>query len=62
MHLDRRATLLIAAEAGVDPRSVDHELAAERGERPHVRGDAGERVRRALVQHGLILAEKVVGA
>ena len=53
-HLDRRDLLRLAAEADSDPRSIENELAAHRGERPHVRGVAGERVRRVLRQHGHI--------
>jgi hypothetical protein len=48
--------LAVAAEA--DPRSVIAELRAARGERPHVRGMAGHRVRRVLIEKGLIPAVK----
>ena len=48
--LDRPAILRIAADADVDPRSVERELAAERGERPHVRGRAGQKIRDALAR------------
>ncbi len=57
-NLDRRELLRLAAEADTDPRSIASELAAHRGERPHVRGVAGERVRRVLIQHGLIATQK----
>ena len=44
----------LAVEADVDPRSIVAELRAARGERDHVRGMAGHRVRRLLAQKGLI--------
>ena len=53
-EIDRPTLLRLAAEADADPRSVLRELAAARGERAHVRGRAGERVRAALAAHGLI--------
>ena len=46
--LDRATVLRIAADAGVDPRTVEAELAAQRGEREPVKGLAGERVRKAI--------------
>lgn len=49
--IDRPTLLRVAAEADVDPRSVQAELAAERGERPPVRGRVGERIREALARH-----------
>jgi hypothetical protein len=51
--LDTRTILRIAAEADVDPRSVRRELAAMRGERPPVRGRAGERIRAAFLKRGI---------
>jgi hypothetical protein len=53
-QLDRPTLLRLAAEADSDPRSVAAELAAERGERAHVKGRAGERVRAVLAAKGLI--------
>lgn len=47
-HIDRPTLFRVAAEADTDPRTVLAEVAAERGERPHVRGRVGERVRAAL--------------
>jgi hypothetical protein len=52
--LDRPTLLRLAAEADSDPRSVENEIAALRGERPHVRGRAGERIRAVLAAKGLI--------
>ncbi len=52
--IDRPTLLRLAAEADSDPRSVAAELAAQRGERPHVKGRAGERVRAVLAAKGLI--------
>jgi hypothetical protein len=59
MHrpLDRPTLFTLAAEADADPRSIERELAAYRGERPHVRGRAGDRVRAVLERHGLIPAQ-----
>jgi hypothetical protein len=51
---DRATILRLAAEADTDPRSIVNELEAQRGKRRHVRGHAGERVRRVLALHGLI--------
>lgn len=56
--IDRRALLTMAVAADIDPRSILHELAADRGERPHVRGTAGIRARRVLAENGLISLEK----
>lgn len=52
--IDRPTLLRLAAEADCDPRSIIRELAAFRGERAHVTGRAGERVRAVLSAHGLI--------
>lgn len=57
-HIDRPTLLRLAAEADSDPRSIAAELAAQRGERPHVKGRAGERIRSVLAAKGLIQAEK----
>ena len=54
---DYPTVLRLAAEAMVDPRSVHAELLAARGERRHVRGVAGERVRRVLAAHGYLSSE-----
>lgn len=56
-HISRPELLRLAAEADTDPRSVAAELAAERGERPHVKGRAGERIRAVLAEKGLIQPE-----
>ena len=50
-HIDWAFILRVAADAACDPRTVAAELAAERGERVHVRGMVGERVRAALARH-----------
>lgn len=50
VHIDRPTLLRLAADADCDPRSILNELAAERGERPHVVGRAGERIRAALTR------------
>jgi hypothetical protein len=42
----------IAAEATCDPRTVVAELAARRGERAHVRGRSGDRIRAILERIG----------
>lgn len=52
-QIDTRTILELAAASDTDPRSVQRELAALRGERPHVRGRAGERIRSALALKGL---------
>jgi hypothetical protein len=52
--IDTRTVLAIAVEADVDPRSVRHEIAAMRGERPHVRGRPGERLRKAFAARNLL--------
>lgn len=52
---DRRTILAIAAESDTDPRSVEREFRAMRGEDRHVRGRAGERIRRVLADRGLHL-------
>ncbi len=54
MSIDDTTILLVAAEAVVDPRTVRNAIAASRGERPPIRGRAGERVRAALYRRGLI--------
>jgi hypothetical protein len=51
--IDRPTLLRLAAEADSDPRTVLAELRARRGERQPVRGRAGERIRAALIRHGL---------
>lgn len=51
VEIDRPTLLRLAAEADTDPRTVLAELRASRGERPPVRGRAGERVRAALSRH-----------
>lgn len=57
-RIDDRPTLLaIASEADVDPRTVEAELAAYRGEREHVRGIRGRRVRSILIARGLVQTE-----
>jgi hypothetical protein len=53
-RVDTRTILEIAATSDTDPRSVQRELAAQRGERPHVRGRPGERIRAVLATKGLI--------
>jgi hypothetical protein len=53
-HIDRPTLLRLAAEADTDPRSVAAELAAARGERRHVKGRVGERIRAVLAAKGLI--------
>lgn len=51
--LTRPELLTIAAEAYVDPRSVQHELDYQQGKRKNqVRGLSGERVRAALAARG----------
>lgn len=60
-HVDTRTILSLAAEADVDPRSVRRELAALRGECPHVRGRPGERIRQALASRGLLNATRADG-
>jgi hypothetical protein len=52
-EVDRPTLYRLAAAADCDPRSVAAELAAQRGEREHVRGRLGERIRAALRGHGL---------
>ena len=52
--LDTRTILLLAAESDTDPRSVKREIAAIRGEREHVRGRPGERIRQVLEARGLV--------
>lgn len=52
-----RTILEIAAKSETDPRSVRREIAALRGERPHVRGRAGERIRQELARRGLLQSE-----
>jgi hypothetical protein len=44
----------LAVAADVDPRTIQAEMLALRGERTHVRGMAGERVRRVLADHGYL--------
>jgi hypothetical protein len=58
MFLTRPEILRLAAEADSDPRSIENELAAQRGERPHVRGRSGERIRAVLAAKGLIQPER----
>jgi hypothetical protein len=53
LGVDGPTVRLIAVEAAVDPRSVVIELRAQRGEAQPVRGDAGNRIRRALALRGL---------
>lgn len=53
-----RTILELALASNTDPRSVKREIAALRGERPHVRGTAGERIRTALADKGLIQPAK----
>jgi hypothetical protein len=57
-QIDTRTILELAAASDTDPRSVQRELAALRGECPHVRGRAGERIRGALAAKGLIQPHK----
>jgi hypothetical protein len=57
LGIDRATLRALAVEAEADPRSVIAELRAARGQRPHVRGLAGHRVRRVLARHGLIGSE-----
>ncbi|HEU4544632.1 MAG TPA: hypothetical protein VFR23_26130 [Jiangellaceae bacterium] len=54
---DKRTVLRLAAEADVDPRSVRSEFAAMRGERPHVTGRAGEKLRVVLARRGYVSSE-----
>jgi hypothetical protein len=58
LGIDLATLRALAVAAEVDPRSVIAELQAARGERPHVRGMAGNRVRRLLAEKGLIPAAK----
>lgn len=55
--VDRIVLLKLAALADCDPRSIAHEFAAMEGERAHVRGRAGEKIRRVLEENGFL--EKV---
>ncbi len=57
LGIDRATLRALAVEAESDPRSIIAELRAARGQRPHVRGLAGHRVRRVLIRHGLIQSE-----
>ena len=52
--LTRRELLQLAVDADADPRSVAREIRALRGDGPHVRGRAGERIRAALAARGLL--------
>ncbi len=54
LGIDRATLRALAVEAEADPRSIIAELRAARGERPHVKGLAGHRVRRVLMSRGLI--------
>lgn len=54
LGIDRATLRRLAVEADADPRSVIAELRAARGERRQVKGMAGRRVRRVLVERGLI--------
>lgn len=54
VYLDSRTLLSLAVEADADPRSVAKELRALRGDAPHVRGRAGERIRAVLASRGLV--------
>ncbi len=56
LGIDLATLRALAVAADADPRSVIAELRAARGERAHVRGMAGHRVRRVLVGKGLIPA------
>lgn len=51
-ELPRSEVLSLAARANVDPRTVLNELAAQRGEREPVKGEAGRRVREVLAERG----------
>jgi hypothetical protein len=55
--IDRPTLLLVASDADCDPRTVEAELAAYRGERAHVRGIRGRRIRAALVRRGIVQTE-----
>lgn len=54
LGIDLATIRALAVEAESDPRSIIAEIRAARGERAHVRGLAGHRVRRVLSKHGLI--------
>lgn len=58
LGIDRATLRALAVEAEADPRSVIAELRAARGQRQHVRGLAGHRVRRVLARHGLLAPEQ----
>lgn len=55
--LTRRELLQLAVDSDTDPRSVAREIRALRGDGPHVRGRAGERIRAALAARGLLSEE-----
>lgn len=54
LGIDRATLRRLAVEADVDPRTIIRELRAARGERPPVRGMAGHRARKLLVEKGMI--------
>jgi len=54
LGVDAATIRALAVEAECDPRSIERELRAQRGERAHVRGLAGHRARRVLASHGYI--------
>ncbi len=58
LGIDTATLREIAVAADADPRSVIAELRADRGERPHVRGMPGHRVRRVLAERGLLSIPK----
>ena len=56
-RIDKATLRALAAEIECDPRSIEKELKAARGEEAHVKGMAGHRIRRALAAKGLIAVE-----
>jgi hypothetical protein len=56
LGVDRSTLRELAVAADADPRSIIAELRAALGQRPHVRGMAGHRVRRVLAERGFIPA------
>lgn len=54
LGIDRATLRRLAVAADADPRSVIAEIRASKGQRQHVRGMAGQRVRRVLREHGIL--------
>lgn len=54
LGIDAATIRALAVEASSDPCSVIAELRAELGERPHVRGLPGHRIRAVLVRRGYL--------